>query len=99
MSNATCSKCGLVYSWQAGRGARLKDHPSPCCQATGRAVRSPYVPPRVKRCPDCGKAGLQWRKRLREGDKLPLRQDGEPDWSAMYCPRCKKWVEPTVFVS
>lgn len=95
MSVAVCSKCGLTYRWGAYRGTRLADHPSPCCNAPGKAVRSAILAPRrVKRCPDCGKAGLQWRKRLRGGDKLPLRRDGQPDWSALYCPRCKKWITP-----
>ena len=39
MAHANCTKCGKEYWWPAGRGHRLKDSPSTCCRAPGRATR------------------------------------------------------------
>ena len=47
MSYATCTKCGLVYNWHARRGSSLKDNPSPCCSAPGKAVGTHKAPPKV----------------------------------------------------
>lgn len=94
MSRAVCSQCGEEYSWRNKRGFQLKDFPSPCCQKPGNAIKHvEFIETVIKRCPECGKAGLQYAKRLKMGDSPPL-EDGHFDWGAMYCPRCKKWVTP-----
>jgi hypothetical protein len=104
MSRAICTVCGKEYSWHGSRGSRLKDNPSPCCNAPGKANRySPVIPKVIKKCPDCGKAGLWWAKALRAGlrngdsyvgehvlgGNVPLHQRG-----GLYCPRCQKWIIP-----
>ncbi len=91
MASAVCTQCGKTYRWHGFRGCTLKDNPSPCCNAPGKANRySPVGPKVVKRCPECGKAGLWWREALRNPD-IPHAGDY---FYQMYCPRCKKWVTP-----
>ena len=96
MASAVCTQCGKTYGWHGARGCTLKDNPSPCCNAPGKANRySPVTPKVIKRCPDCGKAGLWWRKAIRN-NTLPSQplKDGHVDWATLYCPRCQKWVTP-----
>ena len=96
MASAVCTKCGQSYRWHAYRGWRLIDNPSPCCNAPGRANRySPLAPKVIKRCPYCGKAGLWWKKALRNLT-LPRQPilNGHISWDTLYCPRCQKWVVP-----
>lgn len=98
MSYATCTKCGLVYHWHASRGSSLKDNPSPCCSAPGKAVGTHKAPPKES-CPKCGKAGLWYRKALQDHDLYMLRPPEGTEGSTMYCPRCRKWVKPVKQIS
>lgn len=92
MSNATCTKCGKEYNWHAYRGSRLKDWPSPCCSAPGKAVGTHKAPPK-EICPGCGKAGLWYRKALLDPEIYKLRTGGSTS-GTLYCSRCRKWVKP-----
>lgn len=98
MASAVCSKCGQPYRWHGCRGSRLADNPSPCCNAPGKAVVHDWEGRKqrvIKKCPDCGKAGLWWRKALRRDQPCDARfTDADPYYGGMYCPRCKKWVKP-----
>ena len=99
MSNAICTKCGREYNWPARRGSKLIDNPSPCCHASGRAVGNHKAPP-TKVCPDCGKAGLWYRKAMlipelyHQRMKLFEGELGGEMYTYLYCPRCEKWVKP-----
>ena len=93
MSNAICTKCGLEYNWHARRGSSLKDNNCPHCGAPGKAVGTHKAPPK-EICPDCGKAGLWFRKALLDPEICKLRTGGSASLLNMYCPRCRKWVKP-----
>ena len=94
MSRAICTNCGLEYPWRNKKGNQLKEFPCPQCGGDGAAIKHvEFIETVIKRCPECGKAGLQYAKRLKVGDSPPLK-DGHFDWGAMYCPRCEKWVTP-----
>lgn len=93
MASAVCTQCGQPYRWHGCRGSRLVDNPSPCCNAPGKAVVHDWEGRKqrvVKKCPDCGKAGLLWREALRNSN-IPHAGDY---FYQMYCPRCKKWITP-----
>lgn len=88
---AICTKCGGEYSWKATRGNRLADSPSPCCSAPGK-LKERHNNPHASYCPECGKAGLWYRKALMNHELYKTRDVG--DFNSQYCPRCKKWIKP-----
>ena len=96
MSWAICTNCGKDYHWGAYRGSKLADNPSPCCNAIGKARGERKAPPK-EICPDCGKAGLWWRKAVIDSTipRQPMVKEGfcmVYTAANKYCPRCKKWV-------